>query len=192
MAFIKSRKKLFFILLGVILLIVAVFACLELTGKTSFILDRGKKAIVDTASKTTSDTESAQANFSEGEDKTPTQSQPKPEIGVVDNSNSAKLPTNATPITSKDGLITVYSPTNGALFTSGSSLSGKTTASKISYRLMDNVSGVTATGGLSVSNGLFYGKFNFSTNATEGRLDVFIIGIGGVEKSVIEIPVRFR
>ncbi len=148
--------------------------------------------LVDETAKTTSNEKSAQSDFQSSESRKPVQPTAKPGVSVNDTSGSAQSNPTSTPLVSQDGVITVYSPTNNGLFASGTSLTGKASVSKVSYRLIDNVSGVTATGDLAVTNGRFSGEFSFNTNASEGRLDVFTITSGGVEKSIIEIPVRFR
>lgn len=184
----KSRKKRA-ILLG-LLVLVGVFAFLEFTGRTEFILNRGP--VVDKVSKTTSDTPSAQSDFDSGDDRSAAQSTNKPQINVADTQGSDKAPNGSAPTTSQDSIISVYSPAPNGLFVNGASLTGKSSAAKVSYRLMDDVSGVTATGDLMVINGSFSGKFSFSTSASVGRLDVFQISTGGVERSIVEIPVRFK
>ena len=151
-----------------------------------------KQQLVDKDTKSTSNTGSAQSEFSSAGYREPAGAQTKPETSVNDTGGSAQPQSTSAPLVSKDGAITVFSPASNAVFTSGSSLVGKSTASKVSYRLIDDVSGVTATGELGVVSGNFSGKFSFVTKATKGRLDVFQTGAGGVEKSIIEIPVRFR
>lgn len=167
------------------------FAVFELTGRTSVFLDHSKK-VVDTKSKTTSDEPSAQADYSDGGNREPAGAQSKDTTAVQDTRGIDVPESAAQPLVSTDGAITVYSPGHGAVLLSGSSLTGKATVSVISYRLIDNKSGVTATGDLKVVNGNFSGKFNYSNAGTEGRLDVFQTGPGGIEKSILEIPVKLR
>lgn len=174
------------------LIITAVILLIAVAGFFIYKYKMADKKLVDDTAKTTSDSPSAQSNFKSDDTREPTTSSQKPEISVSDTGGSTQVQSSAAPLTSKDGAITVSSPTSGALFNSGSSLVGRANVSKVSYRLIDNVSGVTATGDLSVNGGNFSGKFSFSTKATEGRLDVFQTGAGGIEKSIIEIPVKFR
>lgn len=185
----KPSKKTTLITLAVLAVCIGIFAVLELRGITSVFVD---KKVVDSTSKTTSNEPSAQSDFTSDSDRKPVSSTPAPETAVNDTSGTAQAQPTASPLVSKDGAITVYSPTSNAVFTNGSSLSGKASVAKVSYRLIDDVTGVTATGELGVVNGNFSGKFSFATKATQGRLDVFQTGAGGVEKSIIEIPVRFR
>ncbi|MEI6755713.1 MAG: hypothetical protein WCK80_01700 [bacterium] len=188
----KSSRKTLLITLIIVVLFVGFVAALELTGRTSVILDRGPKRIIDTTTKTTSGAASAQSEFNSGGNREPAPAQSKPAISVNDTGGLEQPQSATAPLVSKDGTIKVTSPTSKGLFTSGSSLTGKASVPKVSYRLIDNVSGVTAAGELGVVNGNFSGKFSFSTKATQGRLDVFQTGAGGVENSIIEIPVRFR
>lgn len=186
----KPSKKTTLITLAVLAIAIGVFAVLEVKGITSVFND---KKVVDNTSKTTSTAPSAQSDFTtDDSDKQPAPATSKPETSVDDTSGSAVAQPTASPLVSKDGAITVYSPTSNALFTSGSSLAGKASVAKVSYRLIDDVSGVTATGALNVVSGNFSGKFNFDTRATQGRLDVFQTDASGRENSIIEIPVRFR
>lgn len=172
-----------------LLVVIGVFLALELTGRTSFIFDRDAKS--DNQAKTTSDAPSAQSDYSSGDNRQPATPRPNTdEISVSDTGGSTASGVAA--LRSADGVISVDNPAKNALFTSGSSLSGTSNVPKVSYRLMDDMSGVTATGDLAVANGKFSGKFTFSTKASVGRLDVFQVGSGGIEKSIIEIPVRFK
>jgi len=184
-----SRKRTLLIL-SIAVLVAAGLIILELRGTINLV---GAKHPVDNTSKTTSDAASAQSDFKAdaGDTKKPSQSSQQDEA-LVSDTGGGQTAQNSNPLNSRDGVISVYSPVDNSLFTSGSSLTGKATVSKVSYRLMDDVSGVTATGDLNVVNGSFSGKFSFSTKATQGRLDVFYTGNGGVEQSIIEIPVRFR
>lgn len=186
----KPSKKITLITLAVLAIAVGIFAVLEVKGITGVFVD---KKTVDNTSKTTSSAPSAQSDFTTNDsDKQPTPATSKPETSVNDTSGSTVAQPTASPLVSKDGAITVYSPTDNALFTTGSSLTGKASVAKVSYRLIDDVSGVTATGALNVVSGNFSGKFSFGTKATQGRLDVFQSDASGRESSIIEIPVRFR
>jgi type II secretory pathway pseudopilin PulG len=181
----KKRSKKIIITLAVFFIVMAGFLIYRYV-----VVD--KQQLVDKDTKSTSDIESAQSEFSSAGDREPAGAQTKPETSVNDTGGSAQPQSTSAPLVSKDGAITVFSPANNAVFTSGSSLVGKSTDAKVSYRLIDDVSGVTTTGELGVINGNFSGKFSFSTRAAQGRIDVFQTGPGGVEKSIIEIPVRFR
>lgn len=155
-------------------------------------LNKSNTPTIDTESKTTSNVESAQSGFTSGGPRQPSNQHNPSNVAVSDTSGSAKPPVDSTPIRSSDGTITVYSPGSNSFFKSGDSLVGSAGTSRVSYRLADSVSGVIATGELTVVNGSFSGRFNFSTSASEGRLDVFVVGDGGIEKSIVEIPVRLK
>lgn len=184
------RKSVMLIILA--LLSITMFAFLELTGRTTVLLDRGSKRVVDNTSKTTSDAPSAQSDYSSGGKREVQEREPKSTTEVKDTRGTTESTYSSKPLTSADGAITVLTPGLNSTFRSGSSLAGKSSLEKVSYRLMDNVSGVTATGSLDVVNGSFSGTFSFSSSATAGRLDVFQVGPGGIEKSIIEIPVNLR
>lgn len=91
---------------------------------------------------------------------------------------------------SKNKSLVVHSPTAQQVLKSGSLLEGSSTSNKISFRLIDNVSGVIAQGDLNVIDGKFSGKFLFSTSANEGRVDIFTINPDGTESNNISIDVR--
>lgn len=156
--------------------------------------DKGPQSIKDTTAKTTSDAPSAQADFSEGGPREPSPSPPRGEATINDNGGiQSSIPPESEWHTSAGGALTVYSPAANALLTSGQSvLSGKSTQTKVSFRLIDNVSGVIAQGELPVTSGTYSGTFKFNTSATQGRLDVFNTHMDGVEYNNIEIPVRFQ
>lgn len=187
MTFIKNLgpiQKRLLLVLAVVLVVgggIGVYKFLNKSSKTT-----------DTVSKTTSNEESAQSDYKAGGKRDAAQPQDKPEVGVTDTGGSTQTGSNSAPIRSSDGVISVTSPAANSIFSSGSSLAGESSAPKVSYRLMDNVSGVTATGELTVVNGRFSGRFNFSTSASQGRLDVFVVNTDLTEKSVVEVPVRFR
>jgi len=168
------------------------FGFLELTGKTTIFLNRSQHT-VDKTSKTTSDAPTAQADFSEGDNRQPNTNSDSNEGTLTDNQGSiGSIPSQNQWTISPNGSITVYTPNANASLASGSVLSGKSVIPKVSFRLIDNVSGVIAQGDIAVINGNFSGTFNFSTNASEGRLDIFNMREDGTEVNNVEIPVRFK
>lgn len=181
-----SKKK---IIAALLVVAIIVFAILEVAGVTKVFIN---KSMSGDQAKTTSKAETAQEDFTEGGERTPTTST-KNEGSVSDNGGTiSSIPPSTTWTTSPSGAITVYTPAANSLVTDGHTLSGKSTMPKVSYRLIDDVSGVIAQGELSVVNGNFSGKFNFNTQGSKGRLDVFTQREDGVESNNVEIPIRFK
>lgn len=147
----------------------------------------------DKSAKTTSTLPSAQSDFSGGTPRS-IKTDNKTEGTVTDNKGSiSTVPPESQWSRSRNGAITIYAPTNGSLLRDGDVLNGTTTISgSVTFRLNDNVSGMIATGMLNVVNGKFSGKFDFSTNASEGQVDVFTQADDGTESNHVSIPVRFQ
>jgi len=169
---------------------------LLVTGFLLYSKSRGETTEMSFGAKTTSDIESAQSDFNggtaEGGNKSSdnTTSEDQGTAVITDTGGIASSNTNS-PRKSNTGEITVYQPLNNMLVKSGQEISGTSTLPSIQYRLIDSESGVIATGSLKVVNGNFSGTLSFSTNANEGRLDIFAIRADASEYSVIEIPVRY-
>lgn len=149
----------------------------------------------DSKAKTTSTTKSAQADFENGGDRQPgnTLNENKGESVIKDDKGNIPNDINTSqPISSKTGEITIYTPAQNSLINSGQTIAGTSSLQKVSYRVLDNISGMISTGDLSVVNGKFSGQITYTTNATSGRIDVFASRADGSEYSAIEIPVRFK
>lgn len=186
---IKSKKL--YIFLSVLL--VAVFCILELSGKTSFILENRKSNMPQEDAKTTSTLPTAQSSFTDGDSRVPANTSNTNEGVVTDTQGGSVSPAPESQWSvSSTGFITVYSPARSGVLKTGDTLSGKASTPSVSFRLIDDVSGVIAEGRLSVKDGMFSGKFDFSTSGTEGRLDIFSTLTNGKEENNIEIPVRFK
>ncbi len=156
---------------------------------------RNKPKLNDSVTKTTSTAPSAQEDFTGAEERPVLEnpSEDKGSASVVDNQGTIEsTPPEEQWTISKTGQITVYTPVNNQLLSSGSALSGESTLPTVSYRVIDNVSGVINEGQLIVVNGKFSGSINFLTSASEGRLDIYSSNEDGIEFSNIEIPVRFK
>lgn len=146
----------------------------------------------DTAT-TTSKQESAQNDFTGAGKKDEYVVTPVDEGVVTDSSGViGTVPAASQWSQSSSGDIIVYSPTKNGVLTSGSSLMGEAKSNQVSFRLIDNVRGVIAQGKISVINGKYSGLFDFTTTATEGRVDVFTATADGIEQNIVEIPVRFQ
>jgi cytoskeletal protein RodZ len=185
----KINKKLL-LLIGAITIFLA-FALLEITGASSIFFNRSEKTN-DTEAQTTSTAETAQSSFTGGDDRQPNRSQ-KQEGTATDQSGAIQaIPPENQWSKSNDGVISVYSPTKNQIVQNGQIVSGASTTSTVSFRLIDDVSGVIIQGSLNVVEGRFSGSLNFNTAGTNGRLDIFNSATDGTESSNIEIPVRFK
>lgn len=186
------KRKIFLVTALIIILTCVVLAVLE---KKQYINLYGAE-VTDSQddAKTTSSTKTAQEDFNEGEFREPGNSLNENEGtgSITDNNGSIGNDVDtSSPIVSSTGEITVYSPKSGATIKSGYALTGKSTLSKISYRLIDSVNGEIASGELNVVNGNFSGNIGYNTSATEGRLDIFATRDDYSEFSNVEIPIRF-
>lgn len=177
-----------FVTIRKILLITIVFSAMILA--IFFFLWRENQQKEE--AETTSREPSAQSNFTYGVKREVVQS--KKNEGIITDTNGSihSMPPSSEWSSSPSGVITVYSPAKNSLLLNGSVLSGESSADRISFRMIDSVTGVIAQGSISVVNKKFSGKFSFETIAPEGRLDVFTTNDEGIESNVIEIPVRFK
>ena len=143
------------------------------------------------SAKPTSTAVTAQENFSDGDSRTPVNNS-KNEGTLQDNSGvvSAITPESQWS-TSKDSAITVFNPAPNSILKSGSQISGKSAYSEVSFRLIDDVQGVISQGNIKVINGTYAGIMNFSTQGKVGRLDIFKTNSEGIEKSNVEIQLRY-
>jgi hypothetical protein len=161
---------------------------------TDFFHTTSKKtaSAEDQQARTTSKQPTAQSTFTGGEPRSTTTA--TKDEGIVTDTKGSKADT-ATPESSwtksSSGNVVVYSPAQNSVLKSGETLSGSATASRVSFRLIDNVSGVISQGSISVVNGKFSGTFDFDSKATEGRVDVFTVAPDGTESNNVSIPVKF-
>lgn len=182
----RSKTKLIVILFFIIILAAAItLFFLEKTHITNFIQ-------IEKNTKTEKIEPSAQSDFTNQKERTTTQN--KKDEGFVTDTKGVDntIPNKSEWITSSDDNITVYTPGKNSVLSTGGLLSGESTSKKVSFRLIDNVSGMIAQGKLDVINNKFSGVFDFKTTASEGRLDVYIENSNGSESSVIEIPIRLK
>lgn len=183
-----NKNKLFIIIASLVLLVPFLFF---ITEKTS-VTDIYNKPPLSTDAKTTSEAPTAQTDFTNGNDR-PIVQNSKTEGTVRDNNgNISSTPPESQWSKSVSGEITVYSPPKNSVLVSGGTLSGASTLSKVSYRLIDDVSGVISSGDISVVNGKFSGTFDFATSGSQGRLDIFSTNDTGKESNNVEIPIRFK
>jgi len=177
-------------------LLVTTMVCIVAILATGyFIYDKDKtNEAMDSNAKTTSTAETAQSDFSGGNDR-PIQEadNEKGEAIISDNSGSiSEIPNESNWTTSSSGEITLYAPSQNQLIENGYTISGKSTLPVISFRIIDDISGVISTGELSVVDGKYSGSISLSTSASGGRLDIFGTKEDGSEYSNIEVLVRFK
>ncbi|NTW62302.1 hypothetical protein HGB25_02750 [Candidatus Saccharibacteria bacterium] len=175
----KLRNKYYFIVAAVAVVLLSLIAYFYFNSRNTI------------SNITTSKEPSAQSDFNSGGKKDIIQSN-KSEGFLTDNNGSVtSVPARSEWLSSTSGKISVYSPLKNTALKSGQALSGESTVDRVSFRLIDSVSGVIAQGSLGVVNGKYSGNFDFTTSAKEGRLDVFLVNSDGIESETIEIPVRF-
>ena len=172
-----------------ILVIVAVVAGIYISKRN----DKNAESI-DTAAKTTSTAASAQENYNSGSDRTPSTTNSNDGAATVTdtNGNQATSADKSQWTVSKSGEITVYSPIKDQILSNGATLSGASSLPVIYYRIIDNISGMITQGQLNVVNGKYSGTVNFTTKATEGRLDIYGADDSGKEFSNVEVAIRFK
>ena len=183
----KNIKK----LIAVLLSIIVIFVILYVLNVFNFINPKKDKQKILDKVQTTSTASTAQENFTKGGTRIPVET-PKNEGTLADNNGSVStIPPESQWTTSKDKATVVYFPGINNTLKNGSLVTGRTTNSSISFRLIDNVQGIIAQGNIKVVNGLYSGTLNFTTKGKIGRLDIFSTNSDGVEKSNIEIEVRY-
>jgi len=174
-----------------IIFVVIVFLAV-LFGFLGYLYWKSQQTNISNNAETTSKQPSAQSTFTGAGKKEIVQSNKNEGVVTDTGGNISTLPPSSGWSSSTSGVITVYSPAKNSLLSSGQTLSGKSTAERVSFRLMDSVSGVIAQGSIGVVNDKFSGTFSFVTSAKDGRLDLFTTDNSGVESNVVEIPVRFN
>lgn len=132
----------------------------------------------------------ADPNFTGGTDREPGTSVER-DGGVVSNPDDETEP-QGDPTSSESGDISVYEPQPDQILKSGDRLYGTSKFDKVWYRLIDDKIGVVAQGSLPVENGKFSGTFQFSSEGSEGRLDIFRMTDDYLEADNIEINIRFK
>lgn len=187
----KHKTKIFIILFGILVLLIALVVLEKTTDFNLINQDYNRK---DESAKTTSNSPTAQEDFTNGSSREAGNSIGEHEGSAIVTDNNGTITTTDmnNPTVSRDGQVTVYSPKKNALLINNSEVAGSTTLNKISYRLIDSVSGVISSGEIGVTGGKFSGKINFQTTADTGRLDLFGTKPDGVEFSHAEIEVRFK
>ncbi|MCA9348509.1 hypothetical protein KC867_03810 [Candidatus Saccharibacteria bacterium] len=194
---INKNKKIILLLVAIVLVAIISFIALHKTGKISLFSQNNttESNTEDKEAQTTSNTPTAQAEYSEGDEREPGNTVHENRGSSAINDTQGNIPSGIStnqPISSNSGEITVYSPVKESLLRSGQVVAGASTLPRVTYRVIDNVSGMIAMGELSVVNGKFSGTIDFDTSSQDGRLDIFATRPDGSEYSVIEVPIRFR
>lgn len=188
----RNKQKWLYTALAAILALVLILVLLQMLNITPFFeSSRPAGTQEDKRAATTSKAKTAQSDFSQGEQRSTTTTNPS-EGTVADTGGTvANLPPSSQ--WANNGPLTVYTPVQSSVLHSGDTLSGAYSGSgRVSFRLIDSVSGVISQGALVVVNGKYSGVFNFTTNATEGRVDIFNQAADGTESNNVSITVRFQ
>lgn len=192
----KQTKRVASVLILLILSVILIAIILYKADKLPYI---GKSHQPNYApaeeAQTTSTTPTAQADFTNGDDRQPGNTDKENQGSAVVSDNNGEISENvdkSQPVSSNTGEITVYSPVANTVITSGQSISGSSTLPRVTYRLVDDVTGMIAMGSLNVVNGKFSGTITFSTSAKSGKIDIFATREDQSEYSKVEIPINFR
>jgi hypothetical protein len=187
--FFSSHKSFAFITLA-IAVVLAIGVYFTFYSKTSELT-----VPISSSAQTTSEQPSAQADFTEGTSREPGNSLNEKEgsASISDSGGSGLLEENTqSGISSESGKITLAAPSEDSAVKNGSIVSGSSSLNRVHYRIIDDISGVIATGSMGVVEGKFSGKVSVDTTAKEGRLDIFGLNEDLTEHSNIEIGVLFN
>lgn len=197
----KSKKKIIskraWLFILIVVSLIVIILCLKVGGVSLPFTDKSSDIPSNSnpanQTETTSEQPSAQPEFNDGTERDPgnTLSEDRGVANISDTNGAASSDTSNR-LVSESGEITIFLPAVDSRVGSGQEISGISTLPEISYRVIDNVSGVIATGKLKAVNGRFSGRMTFGTSATEGRIDIFGLREDATEFSNIEIPIRFR
>jgi hypothetical protein len=189
----KKTKKVILVLIATIVLFAVVIFILEKTHVIN--LYEKKQNTSDENAQTTSDQPTAQSDYNDGNFREPGSSESEDKGSATVNDNNGNIDGNtdtSKPTVSSTGEITLYTPKANSTISSGQEISGLSSLPSVSFRIIDDVSGVIASGSIKVVNGKFSGKLSFNTSAKTGRIDIYATRNDGVEYSNIEVPVSFK
>ena len=177
-------------LAGLVILVAAILAVLELTNTTHLFHKPPASKVVVAAGTPVTPPKSDKSVSSTNQP--PTGGGAARDGGATDTGGSSKASSNSSQwTTSASGLITVKQPVANSLFQSGDTLVGSAKVAQVNYRLKDNKIGVIAQGLLKVVDGNFSGSLHFQSQGTGGQIDVFTTDSLGVEYNEVQINVRF-
>lgn len=172
-----------------------------LTVSIYFFVIKKDNSTIDSESTTTSDAQSAQADFNindHGNDDGGRQAgnslrEDKGSAGATDNSgNIDQSVDTSNPISSSTGEISLYSPKQNSMISNQITVAGTSTLDSVMYRISDNVSGLITTGSLKIVDGRFSGIINIDTNGDIGQLDIYSTRSDGNEFSNISVSLSFN
>lgn len=185
---IVNKKK--YLTLSLFFLVIAVAIAIYLIINGRIITPNSS----DSAVQTTSSQRSAQSDFSQGDSSKRIDTSPRNE-GTISEDSSQQAPVTSADkwSSSRDGsTIVAFNPTRDQILESGHVLNGTASVPVVNFRLIDDISGVIASGSLAVNDGKFQGVFDFSTKAKNGQLDLFTSSNDGIESNNVSIPIRFK
>lgn len=111
--------------------------------------------------------------------------------GVSDNQGKGVSPQSGG-VSSDSKQITLYTPKSGQTLTSGTSIKGAASVSKIQYRISDDIHGQIGQGSLDVKDGYFSGTISVNgTDAKSGTFEVYSFNSQGQEVNHIGIKVKY-
>jgi ABC-type Na+ efflux pump permease subunit len=187
----KNRKRILLIVFILFAIFGAGILLLEETGTTNLFANKRTISDVDKNAKSSSKIDTAQSDFKNGDNRSTNKT--IKEEGSVTDKNGAIItaPPENQWSKSTDGYIVVYSPAHNSTIRSGQPIEGSSNEDRVYFRLSDNVAGVIAQGSISVVNGKYSGVLNFSSNGTEGEVEVFHQAPDGRESSNVSVLVKF-
>lgn len=175
---------------ALILLVAVVLIGAALAGY--FIVHKNNKQVdlVNPTAHTTSNLPTAQPSYSSGQSRS-TSSSTGDQGGATDNNGAVSNPaSNSQPSTSTSGLITLQSPSSGGMLSSGAQIYGTAQVGTVEFTLVDNSTGLLASGTLNVVNGKFSGTLQFKPASSSGKLNIFSqASASSPEANLISIPV---
>ncbi len=105
----------------------------------------------------------------------------------------SNLPPSSDWATSSSGAITLQEPTVNTVLSNGDTITGLANVSNISFILSNSSVGLIDQGNLSVVNGRFTGKLDFTSTSKLGTLQVYYPNpTNGAEEDMVEIDVSFN
>ena len=120
-----------------------------------------------------------------GQDESPTAGS-----GIVD-TRGEDVNDESNGVTSPSGDITLFNPTSGQKLVNGMTIKGLANVPIVYYRISDNINGMISNGQLRVKDGKYSGTIAITTNASEGKFEVYSFNTQGQEINNIGIKVSY-
>ncbi len=193
----KSKRKIPLLIVSIICTILFCIFILDKAGVVGVFTKKTDHNLSkeDKEAKTTSKAPSAQENYKEGGERQPGNTLNENRGSSIIKDTNGNIPNSVNQnqsISSATGEITVYTPSSGSLIKSGQVIAGSSALQRVTYRVLDDISGMISIGELRVINGRFSGEIDFDTSAKNGRIDIFATRSDGSEYSSVEIPIIFK